>query len=38
VKSGGIFVDSKKKDVRHDRRGKLTSQGKKEEANNKKDD
>lgn len=31
VKRGGVFVDSKKKDVRHDKRGQLTAQGKKEE-------
>lgn len=37
VKRGGVFVDSKKKDTRHDRRGKLTSQGKKEEDNKKGD-
>jgi hypothetical protein len=37
VKRGGTFVESKKKDTRHDRRGKLTSEGKKEEARKKKE-
>ena len=32
VKRGGIFVDSKKKDTRHDRRGELTASSKKEDA------
>lgn len=36
VKRGGTFVDSKKKDTRHDRRGKQTRQGKKEEEDEKK--
>jgi hypothetical protein len=36
VERGGIFVDSKKKDTRHDRRGKLTRHGKQEEENKKK--
>jgi hypothetical protein len=31
VKRGGIFVDSKKKDTRHDRRGKKTKAGEQEE-------
>lgn len=31
VKRGGIFVDSKKKDQRHDKRGQMTREGKKEE-------
>lgn len=31
VKRGGIFVDSKKKDTRHDLRGRQTREGKKEE-------
>lgn len=31
VKRGGTFVESKKKDTRHDRRGNLTKHGKKEE-------
>lgn len=31
VKRGGIFVDSKKKDSRHDLRGRQTRAGKKEE-------
>lgn len=31
VKRGGIFVDSKKKDTRHDRRGQLTHDAKKED-------
>ena len=30
VKRGGIFVASKKQDTQHDRRGRMTSQGKKE--------
>jgi hypothetical protein len=37
VKRGGSFVDSKKKDSRHDKRGSLTSAGKKEEAAKKKE-
>lgn len=36
VKRGGTFVESKKKDTRHDRRGKLTHEGKKEEEAKKK--
>lgn len=36
VKRGGTFVDSKKKDTRHDQRGKLTLHGKKEEDEKKK--
>jgi hypothetical protein len=37
VKRGGIFVDSKKKDTRHDRRGKMTHEGKKEEEQKKRE-
>lgn len=33
VERGGRFVDSKKKDVRHDKRGRLTNSGKKEQEN-----
>lgn len=36
VKRGGTFVESKKKDTRHDRRGKLTQHGKEEEDSKKK--
>jgi hypothetical protein len=36
VKRGGTFVDSKKKDTRHDQRGKLTKHGKEEEEAKKK--
>lgn len=31
VKRGGTYVTSKKQDTRHDRRGRPTKQGKKEE-------
>ena len=36
VKRGGIFVESKKQDTRHDKGGKQTAQGKKEEEQEKK--